>query len=61
MIEACLESTIEAFTFEREEHNINNKVNKWFNEELRTMKREKIIKYLQAKVETQIKRGENMN
>ena len=37
-------------TFEQQVY-INKKVNKWFNEELRSMKREKIMKYLQAEVE----------
>ena len=50
LLDACLESTILEFTFEKQVH-IKNKVNNWFNEELRTMKREKIIKYLQAKFE----------
>ena len=50
LFDACVESTIQGFMFEKQVH-INNKANNWFNEELRTVKREKINKYLLAKVE----------
>ena len=51
LVDACVDNGIQRFTFEKQVH-IKNKVNNWFNEELRTMKREKIIQYLQAKFET---------
>ena len=40
LFDDCLENTIQGFTFQKQVH-ITNKVNNWFNEELRTIKTKK--------------------